>query len=133
MHSYSWGECYVDGICSHLIADAFSYGFPDPKPARHGAFVYIRIHNKHRPDHLVIRSYPRVERYGDRYFASEYPRGPKTEHDFSWHAVRNDGRVVAHDARFRLPRRGDHAYMEFRPRWDWHGTAPLQFAVRFAD
>lgn len=133
IYSYSWSERYVDGTGSTLHSDAFRYGFPAGKPGRHGARAYIRIHDPHRPDRMVIRSYRRVERVGDPPFGSEYPAGPKKMIDFRWRTVRRDGRAVAHEARFRLPGRGRHAYIEARPSWRWHGTAPLQFHIRFVD
>ena len=129
--TYGWSQSYVDGFTSHLIADAFRYGFPSAKPAAHGAAAAIRVHNRYRPDHFVIRLYRRVERDGDEVWSSEYPMGPRRIMDFTWRTVRSEGRIVAHDAFFRLPGRGKHAYLEVRGRWRHHGTAPWQFHLRF--
>ena len=128
--THGWSQYYVDGFASHMIADAFRYGFPSAKPAAHGAGAAIRVHNRYRPDHFVIRLFRRVERDGDPPSANEYPRGPRRIVDFTWRAVRFEGRIVAHDAHFRLPSKGRHAYFEVRGRWRWHGTAPWQFHLR---
>ena len=130
MFSYSWSNQYVDGIGSTLHADAFRYGFPRAKPGHHGARAFIRIHNRYRPDKLTIRLSRRVRKVGEDPFASEYPDGPRRGIDFRWRTVRFEGRVVAHDAIFRLPQRGEHAYYEVRAHYDFHGTAPWQFHLR---
>lgn len=130
-YSYSWSNSNVEGGGSTLFSDSFRYGFPRPKPGEHGARAHIRIHNKHRPDRLTIRMSRRVKRSGDEPFASHYPAGPRRIVEFRWRAVQRDGRVVAHDAFFRLPERGRHAYYAVRGFWRFHGTAPWQFHLRF--
>lgn len=131
MGSYSWSESYVDGTGSTMHSDAFRYWFPDAKPAVHGARAYIRIRNRHRPNHLAIRMYPAVRKVGEEPWVSEYPEGRRTIVDFRWRAVKRDGRVVAHDAVFRLPTSREHAYFQVSARYRFHGTAPWEFHLRF--
>jgi hypothetical protein len=122
--SWGWTNCYVNGHCTHMIADTAVRTEPvRPLAAPHGGDVFVRIRTPFRPDAWRLTVHARL----DDFF---FPAGRGRTVDATLHPYRVDGERVAWDARFELPSSGERVFYVMHALWRGHGEIDHDFHVR---
>ncbi len=102
--------CWTTGTRAEC-RDVAGYSWPRARDVRWGGRARIRIRQRRQPTRLSLRAWRRVRRNGE-----PIGRGMRLHYRLVPH--RAEGRIVARDAVFRLPRAERHFYIEAFGRWD---------------
>lgn len=118
-----WTQSFSDGTgMSMCYGPTLRTGPRRAIPARAGTRAYVRIHERYRPERARVRFQRQLSE-------DYYPTGPARRVPYRWSRVTSNGKTIAWDLRFRLPRRPGHLYPTVYAKWD-QGSVTYEWHLR---